>query len=103
MFQWMRPDRVLAYVQTARDIAGRAARNGTYELPLTYRKLPSGSYPEYYLRNFHYQTDGWLSDASAAMYEVSTEALFTGTQDAMQRMGLAPISYWLAKNAGTAP
>mmetsp|Transcript_66383 Transcript_66383/g.130805 ORF Transcript_66383/g.130805 Transcript_66383/m.130805 type:complete len:484 (+) Transcript_66383:184-1635(+) len=96
MLQWMRPDRLTAYCKDARAIADRAARNGSYELPVTYRKPPTGSYPEYYLRNFHFQTDGWLSDASAATYEVSTETLFTGTQDAMQRMGLSPIHYWLA-------
>jgi len=96
ILQWMRPDRLIAYCKDARAIADRASRNGSNEIPMTYRKLPNGSYPEYYLRNFHFQTDGWLSDASAAVYEVSTEALFTGTQDAMQRMGLSPIQYWLA-------
>merc|ERR1712032_19163 len=69
----------------------------------TYRKLPVGSYPEYYLRNFHYQTDGWLSHESAAVYEFSTEVLFTGTQDAMRRMGLAPIHHWLASRTSAAP
>jgi hypothetical protein len=34
------------------------------------------------------QTDGWLSDASARVYEVSTETLFLGRQDAMQRQTL---------------
>lgn len=102
MLQWMRPDRLIAYCKDARAIADRAARNGSHELPVTYRKLPAGSYPEYYLRNFHFQTDGWLSDASAAVYEVSTEALFTGTQDAMQRMGLSPIRYWLANRTDVA-
>ena len=48
-------------------------------------------YPDYYLNDFHYQTDGWLSSVSAQRYEVSTETLFLGSQDAMQRQTLLPI------------
>lgn len=44
---------------------------------------------------FHYQTDGWLSTRSAAVYETSTEALFFGRQDAMQRTSLLAIHEWL--------
>ena len=49
-------------------------------------------YPEYYLNNFHYQTDGWLSSRSANVYETSTETLFVGRQDAMQRTALRPLA-----------
>ena len=28
---------------------------------------PDGRFPRYYLQNFHYQTDGWLSRRSAAI------------------------------------
>ena len=48
-------------------------------------------YPAYYLNDFHYQTDGWLSSESAETYEVSTESLFLGRQDAMQRQTLVPL------------
>ena len=48
-------------------------------------------YPEYYRTAFHYQTDGWMSQESADVYEVSTETLFLGRQDAMQRTALSPI------------
>ncbi|KAL3938586.1 MAG: hypothetical protein SGBAC_006527, partial [Bacillariaceae sp.] len=48
-------------------------------------------YPDYYLNDFHYQTDGWLSSASAQRYEAATETLFLGRQDAMQRQTLIPI------------
>lgn len=47
-------------------------------------------YPEYYLNDFHYQTSGWMSSASANQYEASTEMLFLGRQDAMQRQTLVP-------------
>lgn len=102
-FQWMRPDKIIAYCKDVSAIAARAARDGYNELPATYRKPPSDSYPDYYLRNFHYQTDGWLSDASAFVYETATEALFSGTQDAMQRMGLIAIKCWLEDRTDPAP
>ncbi len=50
-----------------------------------------GLYPDYYRNDFHYQTDGWMSSASAAVYETSTETLFVGRQDAMQRLSLRPL------------
>ncbi|MEQ8934653.1 MAG: class I SAM-dependent methyltransferase [Amphiplicatus sp.] len=45
-------------------------------------------YPRYYLQNFHYQTDGWFSDASADRYEMQVETLFTGAAAAMRRQAL---------------
>lgn len=39
-------------------------------------------YPDYYQNDFHFQTDGWMSAGSASVYEVSTETLFVGRQDA---------------------
>ncbi len=40
------------------------------------------TYPDYYVQNFHFQTDGWLSTRSARAYEYQTETLFQGSQDA---------------------
>jgi ubiquinone/menaquinone biosynthesis C-methylase UbiE len=48
-------------------------------------------YPSYYQNAFHYQTDGWMSSDSANVYETSTETLFLGRQDSMQRTSLVPI------------
>jgi ubiquinone/menaquinone biosynthesis C-methylase UbiE len=67
----------------------RVARDGT-EL----RRSPPADlepYPPYYRQNFHYQSDGWLSDESAALYDHQVEALFTGAGDAMRRAALAEI------------
>jgi len=50
-----------------------------------------GLYPDYYLNDFHYQTDGWMTSGSAARYEASCETLFLGRQDAMQRQTLVPL------------
>jgi len=48
-------------------------------------------YPRYYLRTFHWQTDGWLSDRSARLYDPSVEFLFAGTADVMRRMAIPPL------------
>jgi ubiquinone/menaquinone biosynthesis C-methylase UbiE len=52
-------------------------------------------YPDYYLQNFHYQTDGYLSDHSAALYDFQVEVLFKGGADAMRRQALVPIAEFL--------
>ena len=48
-------------------------------------------FPAYFRQNFHYQTDGWLSDESAEIYDHQVEALFTGAAAAMRRAALAEL------------
>lgn len=48
-------------------------------------------YPRYYLQNFHYQTDGWLSPESAERYDMQVETLFTGAAGAMRRQALPHV------------
>ena len=48
-------------------------------------------YPSYYLQAFHYQSNGYLSDNSAALYDLQVELLFNGTADAMRRRILKPL------------
>jgi ubiquinone/menaquinone biosynthesis C-methylase UbiE len=52
-------------------------------------------FPEYYRRNFHYQTDGYLSDHSAQIYDHQVEVLFMGSADAMRRQALVPLGAFL--------
>jgi ubiquinone/menaquinone biosynthesis C-methylase UbiE len=63
-------------------------------------ELPPGQQgdglPDYYRQNFHFQSDGWLSDHSAAIYDTQVEVLFTGAADVMRRRALSPIAQWLA-------
>ncbi len=49
-------------------------------------------YPTYYLQNFHYQTDGWLSEESARLYDTQVEILFGGAADAMRRIALGVLA-----------
>jgi ubiquinone/menaquinone biosynthesis C-methylase UbiE len=63
-------------------------------------ELPPGTQadglPDYYRQNFHFQSDGWLSERSAAIYDTQVEVLFTGAADAMRRRALKPIAEWMA-------
>ncbi len=55
-------------------------------------QAPAGRYPDYYLRNFHYQTDGYLSEHSAELYDFQVEVLFAGAADAMRRQALVALA-----------
>ena len=48
-------------------------------------------YPSYYVQNFHHQTDGYLSELSANLYDLQVEILFGGSADPMRRRILAPL------------
>lgn len=67
----------------------RVNRNGT-EVRQSKVADPE-KYPPYYRQNFHYQSDGWLSEDSADIYDTQVETLFGGAADAMRRAGLAEI------------
>lgn len=58
-------------------------------------EVATDGYPEYYLQNFHHQTDGYLSDFSANLYDLQVEILFGGSADAMRRRILAPLKQGL--------
>lgn len=60
-------------------------------------------YPNYYLQNFHHQTDGYLSDRSANLYDLQVELLFNGSADAMRRRILAPLKQNLAAFSDVSP
>lgn len=51
--------------------------------------------PTYYRQNFHFQSDGWLSEHSAAIYDTQVEVLFTGAGDVMRRRAMKPLAEWL--------
>lgn len=62
-----------------------------------YRSTEPGHYPRYYLQNFHYQTDGYLSRRSAELYDHQVEVLFGGAAAAMRRRALVPLRGRLAE------
>jgi ubiquinone/menaquinone biosynthesis C-methylase UbiE len=64
-----------------------------------YEDLPPAAdaerYPHYFRRNFHWQTDGYFSRHSAALYDAGVELLFMGTADVMRRQIIPPITRFL--------
>ena len=72
------------------DIYRRREAKTAHRFSDTAKELLTGL-PEYYQRNFHFQSDGYLSDKSADLYEHQVEILFAGTADAMRRMIIPPM------------
>jgi len=64
------------------------------------KKIKKENYPQYYLQNFHHQTDGYLSDHSAEIYDIQVEILFNGTADSMRRRILSPLKKGLDQFEG---
>jgi ubiquinone/menaquinone biosynthesis C-methylase UbiE len=65
--------------------------------------LTTDGYPSYYVQNFHNQTDGYLSEASANLYDLQVEILFGGSADAMRRRILAPLKQGLTSFSDVSP
>ncbi|MBV9859274.1 MAG: methyltransferase domain-containing protein [Alphaproteobacteria bacterium] len=63
---------------------------------------PAGDFPAYYLQKFHFQTDGYLSEASAERYDHQVEVLFGGGAAAMRRQALVPLRDALLQMPGGA-
>ncbi|MEQ9318938.1 MAG: class I SAM-dependent methyltransferase [Polyangiaceae bacterium] len=85
----------------------KAAPSLLADFPRTLRRLWRGDfqdlpdrvalerYPDYYRRNFHWQTDGYLSRRSANIYDVGVEFLFLGAADVMRRQVIPPVSRFI--------
>lgn len=55
--------------------------------------------PDYYVRNFHFQEDGYLSPKSAEIYDHQVELLFAGAADAMRRLAILPVKRHFGKKS----
>lgn len=56
--------------------------------------------PDYYQRNFHFQTDGYLSQKSARLYEHQVEILFSGAANPMRRLLIPAVHMHLSMQEG---
>jgi ubiquinone/menaquinone biosynthesis C-methylase UbiE len=89
----------LAFFADFPQVDERRRRHGFDDV----RRMPAtnlSAFPDYYLRNFHYQTDGYLSELSAKLYDQQVEVLFMGSADAMRRQALVPIGAYLRRRRG---
>lgn len=102
--QWLRQARAF-FADLPKVDARRRDRTGGEEL----RRAPPpeadrlDALPAYYTRNFHFQTDGYLSADSAALYDYQVDVLFSGGADAMRRLCLPPLVESLAARGERAP
>lgn len=76
----------------------RARKNRYDDLPNLPELTGPSQYPRYYRRNFHWQSDGWLSDESAKRYDAGVDLLFGGTTDIMRRMIVPDLAASLASS-----
>jgi ubiquinone/menaquinone biosynthesis C-methylase UbiE len=79
------------------DLAAVEERRSAAAVTEVAAQQSEGKYPRYYLQNFHFQTDGYLSDHSADLYDHQVEVLFGGAADAMRRQALVPLRHELAR------
>jgi ubiquinone/menaquinone biosynthesis C-methylase UbiE len=79
--------------------AVEARRHGDPEDALL-RRPEAERYPRYYRRAFHFQSDGYLSEASAERYDYQVEVLFGGGAAPMRRQALLPLRAALRRHPG---
>ena len=98
---------VADYVKQLPSLATEIVRSMRRSKRKLVRDLPTdvdlGAYPDYFRRNFHWQTDGYFSERSAAVYDIGVEFLFLGTADVMRRQIVPPVTRYLRarpKSAG---
>ncbi len=89
---------IRSFTEVMRDgvkVAWRMRQNKTKDFKAEHAE----NMPDYYSRNFHFQTDGYFSESSARRYDHQVEILFNGTAGAMRRLILPPMHEHLRKNA----
>jgi ubiquinone/menaquinone biosynthesis C-methylase UbiE len=74
------------------DLPDVFARRGAARADSARTTPNSKGLPEYYTQDFHFQTGGYLSPESAALYDVQVETLFYGSATAMRRSALRPLA-----------
>jgi ubiquinone/menaquinone biosynthesis C-methylase UbiE len=90
-------DFALYYPQVWLDLPLISQRVNQRQYQLFQEGIDTTGYPRYYLQNFHYQTDGYLSEQSANLYDLQVDLLFGGSADAMRRRVIRPLKDHLAQ------
>jgi ubiquinone/menaquinone biosynthesis C-methylase UbiE len=84
----------------ALSINRRRAKGRTNEFSSRVNKEDLEEVPLYFRRNFHFQTDGYLTKHSAELWDHQVEMLFRGTADAMRRLMLPSMGAWAINRTG---
>jgi ubiquinone/menaquinone biosynthesis C-methylase UbiE len=91
------------YPEVWLDISKIASKIKNKEYQQFDPEIDREGYPAYYLQNFHYQTNGYLSDLSANLYDIQVDILFNASADAMRRRILKPLKRGLEAFADKLP
>ena len=67
------------YVDERVKVIDRMYKKDGFEIRKNF-KAADGKYPDYYLQNFHYQSDGWLSARSAEIYDYQVMVTSDGSR-----------------------
>ena len=81
------------------DLGAVEARRHGAPAETLLREPEAARFPPYYRRKFHFQSDGYLSEASAERYDHQVEVLFGGGASAMRRQALVPLRGALTRAA----
>lgn len=87
-----------AVLRDSLRVAERRSMQKHHDLPPDVSENPE--YPDYYKRNFHFQTDGYFSDLSARLYDHQVEVLFSGAAGPMRRLCLKALHSHLVQTRG---
>ena len=82
------------------DLSAVEARRHGAAADVLLRDPEAERYPRYYRRMFHFQSDGYLSEASAERYDYQVEVLFGGGASLMRRQALVPLRAALRRHPG---
>lgn len=86
-----------AFFKDVPEVARRRA-TGAHQEVFEDEERFATTLPRYYRQNFHFQTDGWLSEDSARLYDFQVDVLFSGATAAMRRRALVPFAEFLKAN-----
>ena len=73
------------------DLPDALRRRASAEATTAKAQAAAADVPDYYAQDFHFQTGGYLSEASARIYDVQVETLFMGAAGPMRRAALRVV------------
>jgi ubiquinone/menaquinone biosynthesis C-methylase UbiE len=73
------------------DLPGALSRRAAADATTVAAEPTAAELPRYYAQDFHFQTGGYLSEASARIYDVQVETLFMGAAAPMRRTALRAV------------
>jgi ubiquinone/menaquinone biosynthesis C-methylase UbiE len=77
------------------DLPATLSRRAAHDATSAAQVPGAENLPDYYRQDFHFQTGGYLAEASARLYDAQVETLFYGSAGVMRRAGLRVIAGYM--------